>query len=206
MSSTNGSGTHGTFGATSYDLADFPDHILHRLMHRAVSHVLGNEVSSKVGALIKKRNEAGETVNDAEKAAMEDDFRAAFIKAMQDGTWGSGLRASSGPRGPSVNRADALFAIAVKGEVIKLLNKAVKAGSVQVITIDGVKHWQFPNGSTPTLDDACASWQANPKNEATINALRDAAQVKADAEREAAALRANAASASGASAIEDLGL
>jgi hypothetical protein len=122
-----------TYGNLQIDETRFPPAITERLLSRAVSHILGNEVASAVLAW-QKRQIVGkdgkiDTVTDsmleswrqseanlAATATREDELRAAKVSAMYDGTLA--VRVSRAPSRDPVEVAERAIA---KAEIVAIL-------------------------------------------------------------------------------------
>jgi hypothetical protein len=117
-----------TYGNFELDTALFPPATVDALIRRGVSHILGNEASSKAKAWEESENasraetagKAGQStynpVTDEEKAAKKAEFQAAFVDAMTAGTLGQGAA-----RGPRVDPVEAAARGIAKREIADVL-------------------------------------------------------------------------------------
>lgn len=142
MNTENTAFTHAGF---DWDLHTMPRASLVNLVKSGLSHKLGNEVSSKVGAHFKAIKNADGTEGDVPDSASDAyvskraEIRDAMVAAILDGTIGEGR----GPAGPKLSPFERRFAKIVRDELVaKLRQSGVIKGSKlpadeQVIEVKG---------------------------------------------------------------------
>jgi hypothetical protein len=142
MNTENTAFTHAGF---DWDLHSMPRVSLINLVKKGLSHSLGNEVSSKVGAHFKgiKKEDGTEgdvpASDDPAYVAKRDELRTAMVASILDGSIGEGR----GPAGPKLTPFERRFAKIVKDELVaKLRQSGVIKGSKlpadeQVISVKG---------------------------------------------------------------------
>jgi hypothetical protein len=176
----------------SFDLNALPAASIRALVSRGLSHVLGNEVASKVSGLKAKAEAAGEALSAEFIEAHSQAFRAEKIQQIMEGTLGT-VRVSSGPRG------DAIGTIA-RDLAIKEC-KAIFAQRGWKFPAKNDEEFTFPNGTTKTR---AAMIETRLKAEG--ERLRAEATKIHQAEAKRLAKLAGIGDAEGAGGAEDLGL
>lgn len=151
-----------------YGTADEPDHTIdlneinestkHRLMTRGLTHVLGNEVASKMltefAKVVKDRKEAGEPDFDAdeteaEKARITRELRDDTVTRIESGEWVTSTRAAAGPR---LSSFESELKTRVANVVRARFRQWVKEGKAKADT--AAKNWTLTQtGKVLSLDD-----------------------------------------------------
>lgn len=139
-----------TYGEHSLALSKLPPVSLHRLASYGLSHLLGNQMSSKVVAWSDK--DENKDATDEAKATVKAEFQAKAIASLMDGTIGQ-----HAARGPSVDPVEAEMARIAKTQVVTVL----KANGTKVPKKDEAV--EFADGSKFTMGQLVERRLANPK-------------------------------------------
>lgn len=175
------------FGDLTIDLDRIPQATIIAAAKRAFVHVLKNEADSKAGTVLDKQIAAGELHaddRDEAKKRLMAEYQAAYLESFYSGTWGTGQRASAGPR------LDAL-----ETEYQRALAKTVRAwiANKKLPYDKETKTWSWMSAAgkqTRTIEQAVAGYESKMKPEEKA-ALMAAAQETVDyKKRQAAALKA----------------
>lgn len=160
------------YGDNVLDVNDIPLNVQLALMARGFTHVLGNEVASKVTAKAKKSaedKEAPRTLTEDEKTALAVGFRNAAIESIMDGSFGTHTRAS----GPKVGKLERIMrAFAVERLAIALAKSKAKLPT-KTATIK-------VSGEDLTRDQLIDRWLAKHGDEAKAEAERRIAASEVD--------------------------
>lgn len=178
------------YGSHKLDTAKFPQSTIDALIRRGLSHVLGNEASSKVVAFTEGRSKNGVSFTDQDKAAKKLEFQLAFIASMAEGTLGQSIS-----RGPRVDPVEAAEHAIAKREVIDVLRGA------GLKTPKSEAKVKFADGQEYTMDELVERRLAKHGERIT----REAAKHVADLDRKAKKAKEEAAKA-GVVTSEALGL
>ncbi len=196
-----------TYGPHTVDFATVPAQSVTAILRRGLSHLLGNEVASKVTTYFDpdRKVAEGETrMEDTEenRAKMKADYQAKALDALLAGTVGTSVR------GPSVDPITAIINRLAKAEIKTLLNEngvKMPKKATDTVEIGGTAYTvdqliaRRLNPETPAGIDAKGAF--GPAGQSHIERLTKAAQKE---QADAVKKNAKAAEAAKATGIEGL--
>lgn len=168
---TNGAnGRVWKYGKFDIDFDKLPANVVDEALRRAFTHVLSNEAKSKSGSATDKMISEGALSNEADsvaskRAELEDEYRAAYIQAFYDGSWGEGRR---GPSGPRVDALETEYNRAVTDAVRAYMRAEVANNRISYDKANKQWFWvdeTSNNRETRTIDEASANYEASLSDE-----------------------------------------
>lgn len=182
-----------------HTISELPLVSMQALLQRGVTHVLGNEASSKVSTWKKKfAKDNGRDPDEDEVEAQSLDEQDAFFARIMDGTLG--VRAVSG--GVSRSTFDSIMRAMAKVEILAIL-----AAQSPAVKPDKDGNVTFNDGAVMEVETLIDRRLDKPEHVARLTPLAEAEQAKRKAAAEAKAAMRKAAVAGGTgNAAEDLGL